>query len=56
MKRKFALLIFVGMGFGAIYGVFLGTAIENSILGVAIGAISGMFIGWFGAVAAQERQ
>ena len=55
MERKYALLIFVGLGFGAIFGVFFGPALENPALGVAFGALAGAFVGWFAAAALQNR-
>jgi uncharacterized membrane protein YfcA len=55
MKRKFAYLMIVGILFGATFGVFLGEAIENPGLGVAFGALGGVFAGWFMAIIAQEK-
>lgn len=55
MKRKFAYLIFLGLLIGATYGVFFGKAIENDVLGVALGALGGVFLGWFIAIAVQEK-
>jgi uncharacterized membrane protein len=55
MRKKLGFYIVVGMGFGAIFGVFLGEAIENPVLGVALGALAGTFAGWFIAAAVRER-
>jgi hypothetical protein len=45
MERKYAFLIILGLLVGAIYGVFFGKAIENNVLGVALGAFGGVFLG-----------
>lgn len=55
MERKHSLWIFVGLGFGAVFGMFLGEAIGNMILGIGIVALAGTFLGWFVAVYLQEQ-
>lgn len=54
MNKKFGLFIFLGLGIGGIFGVGLGAANGNATLGTAIGAIAGVFIGWFIAAAVRE--
>ena len=55
LKKRFGLYILVGLGFGAMFGIFLGEAIENAILEVPLGALGGVFVGWFVATAAREN-
>lgn len=55
MDKQLGLYIVVGLGFGAILGVFLGEAIENMGLGVALGALGGTFLAWFVAAAVREE-
>jgi hypothetical protein len=54
MDRKFGIYIFLGFGYGALFGVFLGKPIGNTSLGVGIGALAGIFIGWFIAAAISQ--
>ena len=56
MDKKFALYIVIGMAIGALFGTSFGPAIENELLAVAFGALSGVFIGWFIALAVQESK
>jgi ABC-type microcin C transport system permease subunit YejE len=53
MKQKYAVFILLGFLIGATFGLFLGSANENVIQGVTIGAASGLFSGWFAAIAVQ---
>lgn len=39
---------------GAVFGIFLGASLENNTLGIALGALSGLFIGWFIGAAVLE--
>jgi hypothetical protein len=55
MERKYALLIYLGLGIGALYGMFFGPALENPALGVAFGALAGVAVGWFIAAYLQRR-
>ena len=41
---------------GAIFGLGWGAATENPIAGLGGGALAGVFIGWFVAAAALEKQ
>jgi ABC-type uncharacterized transport system permease subunit len=55
MKRKFGIYVFVGLLIGAIFGTFLGAGSENPFLGISIGALVGVALGWFAAAAALEK-
>lgn len=54
MERKYARFIFLGFAFGLIFGVFIGEAVGNDLLGVAMGGAGGLFLGWFAAAIAQQ--
>jgi len=56
MERRFGFYIVLGLVIGGFLGVGFGAAIENATLGIALGALGGLFIGWFAAAAARERQ
>ncbi|MEO8356658.1 MAG: hypothetical protein ABI621_12140 [Chloroflexota bacterium] len=59
MTKQFGLFIVVGLAVGASFGVFLGAAIGNTPLGIgmgAMGALGGLFLGWFMAAAVVENQ
>ena len=51
MEQKIGYYSFLGLVIGAIFGMGLGTASGNIIWGVGLGALFGVFIGWFVAVA-----
>jgi len=55
MDKKFALYIIIGMVLGAIYGAFFGPALGNNFLAIALGAIGGVFLGWFVAADIHEH-
>jgi hypothetical protein len=56
MERRFGYYILLGLLIGAVLGVGLGAAIGNTALGVGLGALGGVFIGWFAAAAALEKR
>lgn len=56
MERKFGYYIVVGLLIGGVFGMGLGAANGNTLLGVAGGALAGVFIGWFIAAAVLEYQ
>lgn len=56
MDRKRSILIFLGMLIGAQFGIFLGKAIDNMLLGIGIGALAGLIIGWFIVAAIRENR
>jgi hypothetical protein len=53
-ERKFGLYIFLGLAIGAVLGIGLGAANGNVFNGFWIGALAGVFIGWFIAAAAAK--
>lgn len=55
MDRKYGFYIVVGMLVGAIFGMGLGAASGNAYQGMGIGALAGVFVGWFIAAAALNR-
>ncbi len=54
MDRKFGYYIVVGLVIGGAFGLTLGAANGNTALGIGLGALGGVFIGWFVAAAALE--
>ncbi len=56
MDKRFAYLILVGLAIGALMGMGVGAANGNALTGIGGGALIGVFVGWFAAVAATERQ
>jgi hypothetical protein len=56
MERKIGIYSFLGLIIGAIFGMSLGAATESVIWGVGLGALFGLFIGWFVAIAVVENQ
>uniref|UniRef100_A0A7C1JXN4 Uncharacterized protein n=1 Tax=Caldilinea aerophila TaxID=133453 RepID=A0A7C1JXN4_9CHLR len=55
MDRKFGLYIVLGMLIGACFGASFTPVVENDMLAILGGALAGVFIGWFAAVAVRER-
>jgi hypothetical protein len=47
MKRKFDDHVLIGLVIGAILGICLGAAMRNIYLGFGLGALGGVFFGWF---------
>jgi hypothetical protein len=56
MDRKFGIYILVGLVIGVFFGMLLGPAIGNNLLGIGLGALGGVFVGWFAAAAALKRR
>jgi NhaP-type Na+/H+ or K+/H+ antiporter len=56
MNRDFGLFIFVGMAIGALFGLPFAEPIGNALLAVGIGALAGLFLGWFLAAARRQLQ
>jgi hypothetical protein len=46
-RRTIGIRIFFGLAIGANFGVFIGKAMGNFSLGIGIGALAGVSIGWF---------
>lgn len=55
MERKFGYYILLGLLIGVIFGTSLGAANGNTLWGIGLGALGGVFIGWFVAAAAQNQ-
>ena len=47
MNKKFGLYIVLGLIVGANFGIFFGPVVGNTSLAIALGALGGVFIGWF---------
>lgn len=56
MERKFGYYIFLGLVIGVIFGMGVGAANGNPLFGIGLGALGGVFIGWFVAAAACENR
>jgi len=56
MERKFGYYIVLGLLIGVVFGMGLGAANGNTIWGIGLGALGGVFIGWFVAAAALEHR
>lgn len=55
MNQKNAIFIFAGLAIGAMIGVLVGSRGGNPLLGLGFGALAGVFIGWFAAIAAGQK-
>ncbi len=55
MDKRFGYFVFGGMLIGAFFGL-MWAAGGNTILGIGIGALAGVAIGWFGAAAVMEKE
>lgn len=56
MDRRFGYFILAGLLVGIIFGSGLGAANGNAILGIGLGALAGVFLGWLVAAVALERE
>ncbi len=54
MDRKIGGYIAAGLAIGSALGLLWGPMIGNTALGIGIGALAGVFIGWFAAAAARN--
>jgi len=54
MDKKFGYYVFGGLLIGAVFGS-LWAANGNTLLGMALGALAGVAIGWFMAAAVLEK-
>jgi hypothetical protein len=50
MEKRLGYFILLGLLIGAIFGTGLGAANSNQLVGLALGALAGVFLGWFIAV------
>jgi hypothetical protein len=56
MERKFGYYIVLGLLIGVVFGMGLGAANGNTIWGIGLGALFGVFVGWFVAAAALQNR
>jgi hypothetical protein len=56
MKKMFGIYTVFGLFIGAVFGTAFGPAIGNISLATGLGALGGLFIGWFVAVAVLEKK
>ena len=54
MDRKFGTYVFAGLAIGAFVGALAGAGNHNALSGMGIGALVGVFLGWFVAAAVIE--
>ncbi len=54
MDRKIGGYIVAGLAIGSALGLMWGPMIGNTALGIGIGALAGVFIGWFAAAAIRK--
>ena len=55
MNKKYGLYIILGLIVGANFGILFAPVLENKALGIALGALGGVFVGWFVAAIIVER-
>jgi hypothetical protein len=55
MDRRFVYYIIAGLSIGVVLGQWLGATKGNAILGIGLGALAGVFLGWFIAAAAFKQ-
>lgn len=56
MDKKFGYYVLLGLFIGSVFGIGLGSANGNTYLGLGMGVLIGVFIGWFLAVADLPRR
>lgn len=56
VRRTLALYALAGAAIGSTFGVFIGAVSGHRLLGVGIGALAGLYVGWFVAAAVLERR
>ena len=56
MDRKFGYFIVLGLAIGVVFGMGVGEANGNTLFGIGLGALGGVFIGWFVAAVALKYQ
>ena len=56
MDRKFGYYIALGLVIGVVFGMGVGAASGNTLFGIGLGALGGVFIGWFVAAAALKNR
>lgn len=56
MNKKFGLFILAGLAIGGSFGIFMGAAMENFPLGIAFGAMGGLFMSLFIDAAVLENE
>jgi hypothetical protein len=56
MDRRFGYYIVLGLVIGIVFGMGVGAASGNTLFGIGLGALGGVFIGWFIAAAAHQDQ
>jgi hypothetical protein len=56
MDKKFGYYVFGGLLVCAIFGSGIGSANGSALIGLGIGALVGVFLGWFIAAAVMEKE
>jgi hypothetical protein len=55
MEKRIGYFALLGLLIGVIFGTGLGAANGNPLVGLALGALAGVFLGWFIAVIVSEQ-
>lgn len=56
MDEKGARIAFLGLAIGGAFGLILGAASGNTLVGLGLGALAGVFIGWFATASMYRRR
>ena len=56
MERRFGYYVVLGLVIGGVFGMSVGATNGNTIWGIGLGALFGVFIGWFVAAAALKNR
>jgi F0F1-type ATP synthase assembly protein I len=56
MRKRIGYFILIGLAIGAVFGVFLGSAIGSNTWGIILGALAGLFLGWYIGAAVIARR
>jgi hypothetical protein len=56
MDRRFGYYIVLGLVVGVVFGFLVGAASGNALFGIGLGALGGVFAGWFIAAVALQNQ
>jgi len=56
VNKKSVLFILIGLATGAVFGTSFGPVVSNIVLATALGAVGGLFVGWFIAAAVREQE
>ncbi len=55
MNKKFGVFVFLGLLIGSAFGGLFGSANSNPLAGLVVGALAGVFFGWYAAAIEQQN-